>query len=95
MEITKVNSEADTDLVVLDPENWDRAILDAYLKRFASVQDFLGAKIFPLLVDISGITANSIYNLHLAPGLDSSFHPCIPLPDTPHLFLICRLAIIR
>lgn len=38
----------------------DRAILDAYLKRFASVQDFLGAKIFPLLVDISGVTANKM-----------------------------------
>jgi len=32
-----------------------RAILDAYLKRFASIQDFLGAKIFPLLLDIAGI----------------------------------------
>jgi len=28
----------------LKPEK--RAILDAYLKRFASIQDFLGAKIF-------------------------------------------------
>jgi len=33
----------------------DRAIFDAYIKRFASIQDFLGAKIFPLLVEISGI----------------------------------------
>jgi len=33
----------------------DKAILDAYLKRFASLQDFLGAKIFPLLIEISGI----------------------------------------
>lgn len=32
-----------------------RAILDAYLKRFASVQDFLGLKIFSLLLDIAGI----------------------------------------
>ncbi|RKX88731.1 MAG: hypothetical protein DRP59_11915 [Spirochaetes bacterium] len=38
----------------------DRAILDAYLNRFASVQDFLGAKIFPLLIDISGVTANKM-----------------------------------
>jgi len=29
--------------------------LDAYLKRFSSVQDFLGAKVFSLLLDISGI----------------------------------------
>ncbi len=33
----------------------ERAILDAYLKRFASLQDFLGAKIFPLLLEVAGI----------------------------------------
>jgi len=33
----------------------ERAILEAYLKRFASIQDFLGAKIFPLLLGIRGI----------------------------------------
>ena len=32
-----------------------KAILDAYLKRFSSIQDFLGAKIFGLLLDIAGI----------------------------------------
>lgn len=32
-----------------------RAILDAYLKRFASIQDFLGAKIFSMLLEIAGI----------------------------------------
>lgn len=37
----------------LKPEK--RAILDAYLKRFASVQDFLGSKIFSLLLDVAGI----------------------------------------
>ena len=37
----------------LKPEK--RAILDAYLKRFASIQDFLGAKIFSLLLDVAGI----------------------------------------
>ena len=37
----------------LKPEQ--RAILDAYLKRFASIQDFLGAKIFSLLLEIAGI----------------------------------------
>jgi len=37
-----------------------RAILDAYLKRFASLQDFLGAKIFPLLLEIAGINANKM-----------------------------------
>ena len=37
----------------LKPEK--RAILDAYLKRFASLQDFLGAKIFSLLLEIAGI----------------------------------------
>jgi hypothetical protein len=33
----------------------EKAILDAYLKRFASLQDFLGAKIFPILIEISGM----------------------------------------
>lgn len=37
----------------LKPEQ--RAILDAYLKRFSSVQDFLGAKIFVLLLEVAGI----------------------------------------
>ncbi len=37
-----------------------RAILDAYLKRFASIQDFLGAKIFSLLLEIAGINANKM-----------------------------------
>ena len=37
----------------LKPE--EKAILDAYLKRFSSIQDFLGAKIFSLLLDIAGI----------------------------------------
>ena len=37
-----------------------RAIFDAYLKRFASIQDFLGAKIFPLLLEISGISTSKM-----------------------------------
>ncbi len=37
-----------------------RAIFDAYLKRFASIQDFLGAKIFPLLVELSGIATSKM-----------------------------------
>ena len=34
----------------------EKAILDAYLKRFSSIQDFLGAKIFSSLLEISGIS---------------------------------------
>jgi hypothetical protein len=34
--------------------------LDAYLKRFASIQDYLGAKIFSLLLDVSGISGNKM-----------------------------------
>lgn len=33
----------------------EKAVLDAYLKRFSSIQDFLGAKIFPLLTELLGI----------------------------------------
>lgn len=36
----------------------EKAIFDAYLKRFSSTQDFLGSKIFPLLLDISGINSS-------------------------------------
>lgn len=32
-----------------------RAILEAYLKRFASLQDYLGAKLFPLMLECAGI----------------------------------------
>jgi hypothetical protein len=38
----------------------ERAILDAYLKRFSSVQDFLGAKIFPLLLEVAGISGKKM-----------------------------------
>ena len=34
----------------------DRGVLEAYLKRFASLQDYLGAKIFKGLLDNAGIT---------------------------------------
>jgi len=33
-----------------------RAYLESYLKRFASIQDYLGANIFPLLIELSGIS---------------------------------------
>ena len=54
------------DIDIFDPwefnklEAKDKAILDAYLKRFASMQDFLGAKIFPLLLDIAGIGSSKM-----------------------------------
>lgn len=38
----------------------ERAILDAYLKRFSSIQDFLGAKIFSLLLEVSGINSSKM-----------------------------------
>ncbi|MDM8568585.1 hypothetical protein QUF50_03545 [Thiotrichales bacterium HSG1] len=43
---------------MLKPET--RAILDAYLKRFSSMQDFMGAKIFALLLEIAGINNNTM-----------------------------------
>jgi len=42
----------------LAPEK--KAVFDAYLKRFSSIQDFLGAKIFPLLLEIAGIPGNKM-----------------------------------
>lgn len=38
----------------------EKAILDAYLKRFSSIQDFLGAKIFALLLDVAGINSSKM-----------------------------------
>lgn len=38
----------------------EKAILDAYLKRFSSLQDFMGAKIFPLLLELAGISNNKM-----------------------------------
>jgi len=38
----------------------ENAVLDAYLKRFSSLQDFLGAKVFPLLLNVSGINASKM-----------------------------------
>ncbi|WP_440651798.1 hypothetical protein [Cysteiniphilum sp. 19S12-1] len=38
----------------------DRAVLDAYLKRFSSAQDFLGAKIWPMMFAIVGIPAKAM-----------------------------------
>ncbi len=34
----------------------EKAVLEAYLKRFSSLQDFLGAKVFRSLLDVSGIS---------------------------------------
>ena len=52
-----------------------RAVLDAYLKRFASLQDFLGAKIFSLLLEIAGINNNKmsevLYNIEKENIIDS------------------------
>jgi len=33
-----------------------KAFLESYLKRFSSIQDYLGAKIFPLIVQLSGLS---------------------------------------
>ncbi len=37
-----------------------RAILDAYLKRFSSMQDYLGAKIFPIVLTLAGINSEKM-----------------------------------
>lgn len=53
----------------------EKAILDAYLKRFTSVQDFLGAKIFSLLLEIAGIPGDKmsevLYNIEKEQIIDS------------------------
>ncbi len=53
----------------------EKAVLDAYLKRFTSIQDFLGAKIFPLLLEVSGIGSSKmsevLYNIEKEEIIDS------------------------
>jgi len=36
-------------------DGYERAVLDAYLKRYASLQDYMGARVFPLLLENVGI----------------------------------------
>jgi hypothetical protein len=38
----------------------EKAILEAYLKRFAFLQDYLGAKIFKLILENKGIVVNKM-----------------------------------
>jgi len=42
--------------VYVDLMTEQKAVLDAYLKRFSSIQDFLGAKVFPLMLDVAGLS---------------------------------------
>jgi hypothetical protein len=37
-----------------------KAILEAYLKRLSSIQDFMGAKLFALLLEVAGISSNKM-----------------------------------
>ncbi len=50
---TTINIYEPSVFSTLKPEQ--RAILEAYLKRFSSMQDYLGAKVFPIVLDIAGI----------------------------------------
>lgn len=56
----------------------DRAVLDAYLKRFSSIQDYLGAKIFPALLEVSGISCSKmsevLYYIEKEEIIDSLSH---------------------
>jgi len=54
---TKKEIFTDKEFTKLLPQ--EKAIFDAYLKRFSSIQDFLGAKVFGLLLEISGISHTS------------------------------------
>jgi len=38
----------------------EKAILEAYLKRFAFLQDYLGAKVFKLILENKGIVVNKM-----------------------------------
>ncbi len=38
----------------------EKALFDAYLKRFSSAQDFLGGKVLSLMLELSGVPAKSM-----------------------------------
>jgi len=78
------------DIDIFTPSNFEKllpeqkAILDAYLKRFSSVQDFLGAKVFALLLDIAGISYSKmsevLYHIEKE-GIIDSFEEWIELRE--------------
>jgi len=43
----------------------DKAVFDAYLKRFSSIQDYLGTKIFPVLVELTGSSTTKMSEILL------------------------------
>nr|VFJ72020.1 MAG: hypothetical protein BECKFW1821C_GA0114237_103026 [Candidatus Kentron sp. FW] len=46
--------------VFLAMDGRERALFDAYLKRYSSLQDYMGAKVFPLLLESAGIPAGKM-----------------------------------
>ncbi len=78
------------DIDIFIPNNFEKllpeqkAILDAHLKRISSVQDFLGAKVFALLLDIAGISYSKmsevLYHIEKE-GIIDSFEEWIELRE--------------
>lgn len=48
----------------LAPEQ--KAIFEAYLKRFSSLQDYMGNKLFPLIIEMAGITSGKMSDILVA-----------------------------
>lgn len=56
--LTTVDAFNTNTFELLGPEKC--AIFDAYLKRFSSMQDYLGAKIFPMVLSLAGINSDKM-----------------------------------
>jgi hypothetical protein len=75
--IEKMLSEKDIydEAIFLELQTYEKAVLEAYLKRFASIQDFLGDKIFNLLFQVAGINCSKmsevLYNAEREKIIDS------------------------
>jgi|694.fasta_scaffold24470_8 hypothetical protein len=75
--IEKMLSEKDIydEAIFLELQTYEKAVLEAYLKRFASIQDFLGDKIFNLLFQVAGISCSKmsevLYNAEREKIIDS------------------------
>jgi hypothetical protein len=44
----------------------EKALFEAYLKRFSSLQDYMGAKLFPLIMEMAGIAAGKMSEILIA-----------------------------
>lgn len=69
-ELVYVSRKGEVNLYAV--ENYERltvqqkALFEAYLKRFSSLQDYMGAKVFPLIMEMAGIATGKMSEILVA-----------------------------